>query len=118
MPSHDHALRSKNFYFQARLSWGWPGGRRLHQHPEPLCKVVIVVILFGIVVVVVIVIVVVAIVWHHVNISQPGRQVYPSREGDTVDRQTTLIYWMISSFGGLPPFTGATSTDWPHHWSL
>jgi hypothetical protein len=23
---HDHAQRSKNFYFQARLSWGWPGG--------------------------------------------------------------------------------------------
>ncbi len=87
MPTHDHALQSKNFYFQARLSWGWPGGRRPHQHPEPLCKVVIVVILFGIVVVVVIVIVVVAIVWHHVNISQPGRQVYPSRKGDTVDRQ-------------------------------
>ena len=61
MPTHDHALRSKNFYFQARLSWGWPGGQRPHQHPEPLCKVVIVVILFGIVVVVVIVIVVVAI---------------------------------------------------------
>ncbi len=35
-------------------------------------KVVIVVILFGVVVIVVIVVVVVAIVWHHVQISQPG----------------------------------------------
>jgi hypothetical protein len=75
-----------------------------------------VVILFGIVVVVVIIIVVAAIVWHHVQISQPGTTGLPLKgerhrgpadelgEG-SASSHPTLSHRTTSSGGGISPLS-------------